>query len=205
VNANRFVPLSGVIGVVLLIAGFGAAGNAPNAKASVAKITSFYGAHSTAQTVSGVLLSLGAILFLIFAVTVAGALGGGDLGALCVAGGVLVVAGLAAFAGLSITLGDVVDHVGDATIQTLNVLEQDAVFVFLITIGTCAFLLGAGIAVLRTRALPRWLGWMALVFALIAAIPSHVLGGTLDHIGFLGFIGLAVWTLIAGSILAAKG
>ena len=47
----------------------GAAGSTPNGRASVAKVVAFYGKHGTAQAVSGVLVSLGALLFLVFAAT----------------------------------------------------------------------------------------------------------------------------------------
>ena len=50
--------------------------------------------------------------------------------------------------------------------------------------------------------LPRRLGWLARLFALIGAIPSHVLGGALDHVGLVAFAGLGVWTLMAGILLS---
>ena len=46
-----------------------------------------------------------------------------------------------------------------------------------------------------------WSGLGGVVFAVVGAIPSHVLGGTLDHIGLLAFAGLGIWTLIASVIL----
>ena len=42
-GAKRLVPLSGVLAVVLIVAGFAAAGSTPNGKASVAKIITYYG------------------------------------------------------------------------------------------------------------------------------------------------------------------
>ncbi len=76
--------------------------------------------------------------------------------------------------------------------------------VFTLTVGTSGFLLGAGLATLQTAALPRWTGWLAIVFGVIAAVPSHILGGLLDHIGFLGFVGLGVWTLIVSILLTIR-
>jgi hypothetical protein len=38
----------------------------------------------------------------------------------------------------------------------------------------------------------------------VGAIPSHVLGGTLDHIGLLAFAGLGVWTLVVGVLLTVR-
>jgi hypothetical protein len=209
VNAKRLVPLSGVIAVVLIFASFVATGSNPKADAPVDELVAFYSKHSTAQTVSGVLLSLGALFFLIFSATVAGTLRAArsesaGSSALCLGGGVLLVAGLELFAGLGIAVGDLTGHVNRSALQALHVLGQDTVFLFPVTIGTSAFLLGAGAGALKSAALPKWLGWMAILFAIVAAIPSHVLGGVLDHIGILALAGLGVWTLIVAVLLAMR-
>jgi len=209
VGAKRFVPLSGALSVVLLFAAFAVAGSTPNGKASVAKVVSFYGRHETAQTVSGVLLSLGALTFLVFSATFAARLrstpgGPGGVSELCLAGGVVLVIGLTVYAGISVAIADEVGHVDGSVLQGLNVLADDAVFVFLITVGTSAFLIGAAVAVSTGDFLPNWLGWLALVLAVIGAIPSHVIGGTLDHVGFVAFAGLGLWTLIVAVLLVAR-
>jgi hypothetical protein len=208
-GGNRYLPLTGVAAVVLIIAGLGAGGSTPNGRASEAKVVAFYGKHGTAQAVSGVLVSLGALMFLVFAATFSARLQRvraepSGASALCLVGAGVLAVGLAILAGLSITLDDVAGHVGGSALQTLNVMANDAVFIFIITIGTSAFLIGAATAVLTTGVLPRWLGWLAILLALVAAIPSHILGGTLDHIGFLGFAGLGVWTLIVGLLLTIR-
>jgi hypothetical protein len=207
-EGERITSLCGVAAVVLIFVGLGAGGSPPNGKASAARVVTYYGRHATAQTVSGVLTSLGAVLFLVFAAAFVARfrrLEAAPTGAaeLCLTGAGLVAAGLALFAGIAIAMADVVNHVDPSALQTLNVLANDAVFIFLITIGTCAFLLGAA-ALSITSPLPDWLGWLAVAFAVVAAIPSHVLGGALDHIGFVGFAGLGLWTVIAGALLAAR-
>ena len=204
-DAKRFAPLSGDVAVVLILAGFAAAGNAPKGTSSVAKVVAFYSTHSSAQTTSGVLLSLGALMFLVFSAVLAARVRRTPVGAaLCLLGAAVLAVGLTTFAGLSIAMADVVGHVQGSALQALNVLADDAVFVFLITIGTSAFLLGAAAAVFATEDLPRWLGWWAVVFAIVGVVPSHVLGGTLDHIGLLAFAGLGVWTLVVGVVLTAR-
>jgi len=75
---------------------------------------------------------------------------------------------------------------------------------FTVTTGAAAFLLGAGAAVLRGAPLPRWLGWTAVVAEVVAVVPSHILGGVLDHIGFAGILGLAAWSLVASVLLAIR-
>ena len=97
------------------------------------------------------------------------------------------------------------DSTDAAALQALNVLADGPVFVFLFTIGASAFLFGAGSATLATALLPRWLGWLAYVMAAAAVIPSHVLGGALDHIGLVPFAGLGFWMIATGIVLAGPG
>lgn len=204
-GAKRLLPLSGVVAVVLILAGFAAAGNTPKGTSSVAKVVAFYSKHSSAQTTSGVLLSLGALLFLVFSASFAARVRSvPGANALCLLGAGVLVVGLTTYAGLSIAMADVVGHIQGTALQALNVLNGDAVFVFLITIGTSAFLLGAAAAIYATTVLPRWLCWWAVVFAVVGVVPSHVLGGTLDHIGLLAFAGLGIWTLVVGTLLTAR-
>jgi hypothetical protein len=204
VGAKRLIPLSGLVAVVLILAGFAVGGNAPKGTSSVAKVVAYFAKHRSAQTTSGVLLSLGALLFLVFAVSFAdrvrGALGAA---ALCLLGAGMLVVGLATYAGLSIAMSDVVGDVQGSALQALNVFADDAVFVFLLTIGATAFFIGAAAAVFTTSVLPRWLGWWAVAFAVVGAIPSHVLGGTLDHVGLLAFAALGIWTLVVSVMLAS--
>jgi len=204
-GARRFAPVSGVAAVALILAGFAAAGNAPKGTSSVAKVVAYFSKHSSAQTTSGVLLSLGALLFLVFSASFAARVRSVPGGAaLCLLGAGVLAVGLTTYAGLSIAMADVVAHVPGSALQVLNVLADDAVFVFLITIGTSAFLLGAAAAVFGTALLPRWLAWWAVAFAIVGAIPSHVLGGTLDHIGLLAFAGLGIWALVVGVMLTVR-
>ncbi len=203
-DVKRRLPLSGVAAVVLIFASFVPAGTTPAADASAGHLARFYTQHAGGQMAAGVLMSLGALLLLIFAATLADVLRGeedeaGPFPALCFAGGVLAAVGLAIFAGLSFAIGDVVDRVDPFALQALHVLSQELFFP--LTVGTAAFLLGAGVAALKTGALSSWLGWAAVVLGAMAAIPSHVLGGALDHIGFFAFIGLGIWTLVVSVLL----
>jgi hypothetical protein len=204
-KVKDLVPLSGAASVVLILASFAAAGSAPASTASPGQAVSFYTNHLAGQKWSGVLLSLGGLLFLIFAATLVAMLRtqerDGVATTLCLSGAVVTVVGMTILAALALTIGRVAGKISPLALQPLHVLNQEIVFP--LTIGTAAFLLGGGAAVLQTDLFPRWLGWFAVVFGVIAAFPSHVIGGGLDHIGFFGFLGLAVWTVIV-SILALR-
>lgn len=201
-------PVSGAAGVALIVGSLVAGGSTPAADAPVERIVAFYGEHRRAQAASGTLLGVGTLLFLIFALTLAAALRRPPVQAsewpsvLATGGAVLVAVGLSLFAALSLALSQLAGHIEPAALQALHVLSQDLVFP--LTLGITAFLLGAGIAVRRAGVMPSWLGSMAVGFGLVAAVPSHVLGGVLDHVGFLAFGGLCLWTLLVGGELGVR-
>ncbi len=204
---NRLLSLSGAAAVVLILASFAAAGSVPKQDAPTSEVVSFYVDHDGGQLVSASVLSLGALLFLVFMAVLGGVLRPGDRKGrsawiMCFGGGIVFVVGLAIFAGLTIALGDVAGDIDPSALQALHVLNQEMFFP--VTIGAAAFLFGAGTAVLQGAPLPRWLGWVAIVVAIVAAVPSHILGGVLDHIGFGGVIGLAAWTLIVSVLLTLR-
>jgi len=138
---------------------------------------------------------------------------------------VLVVGGLALFANLSIAVADVAGAVEPSSLQALHVLSQELFFP--LTVGVSVFLLGAGVAVRRTGLLPPWLGWAAIVFGAVWIFHRRVVEGeaaresevvraatvrrlytylisAIDHIGYGGFIGLVLWTIVASIMLAAR-
>jgi hypothetical protein len=194
-NWSKLVPLSGVAAVACILGGFLVVGDTPDADAPVQEVVSFWTDHDSDGQFSGLLLSLGAFFFLIFSTTVAGLLrrAQGETGgssALAFGGGVLFAAGGAIFAGIVFCLGDVAGDVGPGTLQTLNVMNEDMFFP--IAVGVATFLLGSGIATVKTGALPKWLGWVAIVFGVLGVTP----------VGFVSFGVLGLWTLIVSVMLA---
>lgn len=202
----RVSPLSGVAAVVLIAAGFGAAGSTPTDDATMSEIVAFYTAHDGAQVASGVLLSLGALFFLLFLAALLSALWHSGAALLwllvCFGGGLLFVVGITIAAGLAVFIGNLAGELDPAALQALH--EANLLVVFPWTVGASAFLLGASAAVLRSDSLPPWLGWMALVLGVVAAIPSHVLGGALYHVGVVSIAGLGIWTVIVSVLLALR-
>src|SRR5215211_2834837 len=71
VDVKRLLPLSGVAAVVLIFASFVPAGSTPAAEASAGHLAGFYTQHAGGQMAAGVLMSLGALLLVIFAATLA--------------------------------------------------------------------------------------------------------------------------------------
>jgi hypothetical protein len=202
-TTRRLVPLAGILSVVLVFASFPAAGNSPALDASVGRLVAFYGAHSRGQIVSGVLMSLGALFFLVFAAALASSLSEARAAsAACLGGGVLFSGGFAVLAGISIAIGDLVHRLEPSALQALQALTLGAIFP--LTIGMSVLMLGAGVGALATDLLPRPLGWAAIGIGVLAAIPSHVLGGILQHWGIVPLGLLGIWTVAVSVLLARR-
>ena len=131
----------------------------PEGAAPVSDVVAFYTKNTGTQTASGVLMGLGALFLLIFAAMLASELRRDERAsvsaALLLLGADILVVSLALFAGFGLAIADLVGHIDDAAINVLNVLSQGAAFVFVVTIGTSAFMFGAGSGVLTTSIVPR--------------------------------------------------
>jgi hypothetical protein len=66
------------------------------------------------------------------------------------------------------------------------------------------FMLGSGLAVLATRVLPRWLGWLAVIASPFLLIQAFGLGGVISNVGLaldlIGFLLLLVF-VAASSVI----
>jgi hypothetical protein len=193
-NGKKLAPLSGVLGVALVIASFALGGDSPDQNAGAAEVVSYYTKHNDKLMAAAALLALGAFFLLVFTTTVAGTLrrASGETGgssAVSFAGGVILAVGITLFAGVTFSLADTVEHLEPGGAQILNVLADDLFMP--LTIGNAAFLLGSGIGVIKTKVLPVWLGWVAVVLGVVALTPG----------GFFAFMLLGLWTLIVSVLL----
>jgi MFS family permease len=105
-------------------------------------------------------------------------------------GAVLYAGGLLFGAVLQLALVFSADHGQKSVAETMNVLANDS---WLLPVaGVAVMLLGAGMAVLRSGALPRWMGWVALVVGVVSLLGPG---------GFLGFFLGPIWIAAAGVML----
>ncbi|MGH2748048.1 MAG: hypothetical protein ACRDKB_09015 [Actinomycetota bacterium] len=190
--------LTGVVFVVLLVVSFIVSGETPEADASSQEIISFYSENEAEITVSSILFGLGAVFFLFFNGTLRSVLrsaegGTGTLSAVVYAGGVVATVGMLIFAGLGFTLGDTAGELEPAAAQALNALSSD--FFLPLAGGIATFLFAAGLVTIRTGALPRWLGWVAIVLAIVEFSP----------IGFFVFLATLLWVLVVSILLVLGG
>ncbi|TMC50569.1 MAG: hypothetical protein E6J14_03165 [Chloroflexi bacterium] len=193
---TRFAPLVGVVFVVVLAVSFAITGNTPSSTDSGDKVIAYYRDHKSAQQASA-FLGLYALVFGVFFFGVMRAhlrsRGAAGLAAAAFGGGVLLAVGGAGFSGFSFALADAPDKLTPAAAQALNILNND--FFFPLAAGGAIFMIGNGLAIVRTAALPVWLGWVAVVIGVANLTP----------VGFFAFLALLLWVLVTSILLFLRG
>jgi hypothetical protein len=198
---ERLAPLVGAVFVVLVIVAFiPLGGNTPDNDATAQKVQSFYSKHTDRELVAAYVLAL-SVPFLVFftsilyrAIRAAG--GRGRLATAAFGGGLLSAAGFAVAAAVHFALASAGDKASTLpTTQTLNVLDNMDFIPFVTGLGI--MLLAAGLATLRYGgALPRWLGWAAVIVGIAIFIP---------FVGFVAFGLSGIWVLAASIVLYRRG
>jgi hypothetical protein len=198
VNRNLIAPLTGVAFVIVAIVAFAVGGEPPNAKDNSAQeIVKHYVDNKDAIMVTSILAGIAGALLIFFAaylrkVLSAAAGAGSMLPGVVLVGASIMAVGFAIDTTIAFALADAADDIDPIGVQALQALwDNDFIPV---AMGIVVFLFSAGLAIVQTGALPKWLGWIAIVLAIIGLPP----------IGFAAFIGGALWILIA-SILLTMG
>jgi hypothetical protein len=94
---------------------------------------------------------------------------------------------------LTFAAAEAVDDIPAPEIQTIQAIWDNDFLPLLL--GVLVFNWSVGLAVLRSGALPKWLGWWGIVFGVIT------LAGP---IGFIGAPGAALWIIIASIMLSMR-
>ena len=196
-SERRLLPLTGILAVLLAIGAFLVAGEPPDADDPVQEVVSFYVDNDSEQGWGGAMLAWAAVLFLLFASSLRRALRtaeteAGGLSALSFAGAIVFAVGLAIFGAISFVLGDAAEDLEPAAVQTLHVMNVN--FFFPAAVGAATFLIGTGISVAKTGALPKWLGWIAIVVGVAAVTP----------VGFFSIMILGLLVIVFSVLLAIK-
>jgi hypothetical protein len=191
---KRYAPLTGVVFVVLVVLAVVIGGETPDNSDSQREIVKFWKDNDSAQIWSSAIGAWATVFFVWFAATLRSVLrrfeeGPSRLSAICFGGGLIGAAGL--FSGLSFSFAaaDSVDDVPPVVTQTLTILNNE--FFFPIAGGFGLFFLAAGILTVTRRALPVWLGWLAIVIGIACITPA----------GFFALLAGAIWVVIAGILL----
>jgi hypothetical protein len=192
----RIGSLSGVPFVLLVLGSMSVGGGFPENSESPAKVIAFYEAHKMGQQWSASLTGAAVVVGLYFFGSLRAYLrrspSGEDLAAIAFAGAVLFAAAGCVNAGLQWSLAAVPDQLTPAAAQALNVLGKDNLATGFYGAGLATLMLFYGIAMLRTRLLPAWLGWVSVVLGVLAVAGPLV---------FLVFTATALWAIVVSILL----
>ena len=191
------VPLTGLVFIALAIAAFAIGGEPPEAKEGAQKVVDHYVDNKDSIQASALLGTLaGALLIFFFGylrkVLRAAEGPNGMLSLVSFVGAAIVAVGIAIDGTIAFALAEQANKIDPAAAQALEALWDNDFMP--IALGSTVMLIATGISIVRHGALPKWLGWVALLLGLISATP----------LGFVGFLGSAVWILIVSVMLAMR-
>jgi len=191
---GRWASLTGALFTVLLVVGFFSGSETPEPTAGPGKVVAYYAAHVSSTETSALVLAVAVLVLVLWAAALTSylrrtpAARGPEL--LVLPGAVLLAAGGLTLAALEFAIAHNIHHLSAETARTMNILS-DELFLPLIA-GGFLFALGSGLAILRGAALPRWLGWVAIVIGVVALVPP---------ISFFALLALGIWSLIVSILI----
>lgn len=194
-NLRRWLAIGGLLFVVLVIAAVMVIASAPDNTASMAKVLSYYTQHRTSGYVTAIVLEAAVAVALWFFWYLRNLLidAGADarLTTLGFAGAIVFGVGGGLGGGMRWVMSDSVGHVTPAVLQGLNAVQADLNTV-LSGAGTALLLFATSIAIIRSGALAKWLGWLGIVL------------GVVDLVTMIGPVPVAIWVLVASVVLVAS-
>lgn len=195
-RASRWLAWTGpLFTVVFYLAIFLLEGSSPGEKAPAQEVVDYYNSHrgrTFAEVFLAPAMAALLIVFLSYFRSVLRARRPADAGGtVLMAGGILWAGGLLTGSVVSLMLVTSSDNGQEQVAETANVLGNDVWIPFIA--GIAITLIGAGMSVLSSGVLPRWLGWVALVAGVVSLAGPG---------GFLGFFVGPLWLFVAGVLLA---
>ncbi|MBV9291225.1 MAG: hypothetical protein JO222_02155 [Frankiales bacterium] len=166
---KRLAPLAGVVMVGCLV-GVLATGSSPGADASGARVLQYFNHHHHATQVGLVLCAVAAAAGILYFASIARLLrdaGSQLLAQTTMAGGIIFSVAFTLAAGTAAILTDHQDKLGLSTLQTLNVIQNDLWWPSMI-VGLAVATLSMGVAMLRTKAMPKALGIITTIVGVVA-------------------------------------
>jgi hypothetical protein len=115
------------------------------------------------------------------------------LGVLPLIGLTIVGIGAAIDGMLMFAAAEAVDDIPAPEIQTIQAIWDNDFLPLML--GVLVFNWSVGLAVLKSGALPRWMGWAAIVFGVV---------GVAGPIGFFGALGAGLWVIVASIVLGMR-
>jgi hypothetical protein len=198
-NRSRewLAPLTGVAFVVLAIISALIAGEPPSADDPVEEIVEHYVDNDGSIMFAAALATLAASVMVFFfgylrKVLRAAEGEGGMLSLIAFAGAVILALGVAIDSTISFALAETAEDIEPTSVQTLQALWDNDFLPF--ALGSQVLWFATGLSVVLHGALPKWLGWVAIVFGIASVTP----------IGFFVFLLGGVWILIVSVMLTTR-
>lgn len=191
------VPLTGVAFFLVGIVGFLIGGEPKSADEPVNEVVDFYLDNKDSIQIGAIFGVAASVLLIFFGAylrkVLRAAAGEGEmLSLVSFIGLVLVGLGFAIDGTISFALAEAADDIDPIAVQSLQALWDND---FLpIALGVLAFLWATGISVIRSGALPKWLGWLMILLGIVAVTPF----------GFVSFIGTAILVLVISVLLSLR-
>jgi hypothetical protein len=191
------VPLTGVAVIVVGIIAFAIGGEPKSADEPTKEIVEFYVDNKDSVEIGAFLGLLAGLLLIFFGaylrkVLIAAAPEEGILPLVAFIGFVLVATGFAIDGTISFALAESADDIDPVAVQALQALWDNDFLPLLL--GILCFLWGTGLSVIRTGALPKWLGWVMILLGIVGLTP----------IGFASVIGSVVLVLVLSILLSVR-
>ena len=191
-DATRILPLAGLAYAGLVFAADTTIGPFPDGETPAARLPSWYAAHDSHVAIAGTLLGVAALCFALFGAAVWERVRRSPAPPVVAA---VVLVGAAVQTLVDGTAGGVYDLLGrfgagpvdPAAVQSWHL----AVAEYGMSTGATLVLLGIAVGGIGYRAVPRWLGWAALLLAAAQFSPW----GFLVSLLFIAFVAVAGGTL----------
>ncbi len=196
-SLRRLAPLTGIVFAALLLVTFFFSPSAPSQHDNGAQVIAHFRLHHSAIMIGNFCGALAVIFFIFFAGSLRSFLrgkdGGEGLSAVALGGAVLLGAGGAIFSSLEWALSETRNSISPAAAEAINILSNNLFWPF--EAGLVVFSIAIGLAILRTAALPKWLGWVMIVIGVIGVTP----------VGFFGFFVVMIWSVIVAVMVYRRG
>ena len=189
------VPLTGILFVVLLVVSWIVQGSPKSADKPAREVVQWYVDNKDSIEVSAFIGTLAAAALVFFGGYLRKVLEGAGpmLSILPLIGLAIIAVSGAVDNMLLFAAAERADDVPAVAIQAVQVIWDNDFLPLLL--GVIVFNVSVGLAVLRSGALPKWMGWLAIVFGVLA------LAGP---IGFIGALGAAIWVILASIMLSMR-
>lgn len=191
---GRYVPLTGLLFVVVAVVGILVGGAPPGASDDAAKVVEFWRDNDTKEIISSAIFALAAVPLVFFAGSLRSVMRSkegptGGWSSVTFGGFVILGAGVLVGAGIAFATADAASDIGPGAIVALNVLNAELFFPF--TGGIAIAFLGFAISEFRVGTFPAWLRWVALIIAVVAFTPG----------GFFALIASLIWIVVLSILM----